>query len=125
MILNPEECAKLAKLMRDNDPSLTPEQIAEGITGLLASTAAQRLRWSLELRERERAAQKANEQRKASQPPQTINIPPEPIAAKDEDLTYKPPQPKQVEWNEDLERQALELAKARLKQSYVPPWRKQ
>jgi hypothetical protein len=72
MKISPEICERIARAMKERNPSLTPGQIAEGITGLMASTPAQRLRWAMEERDRDRAAQKANESQ-----PQAVR--PEPI----------------------------------------------
>jgi len=49
---------QIALKMKQRNPGLTAEQIAEGIAGLQASTAAERLRWAMEERERERETQK-------------------------------------------------------------------
>jgi hypothetical protein len=123
MRLNPEEIANLARMLKEDDPSWTPERIAQALAGLLASTAAQRLQWSKESREKEAAARQAYQQQKASQP-KIINIPPDPLPTKDEDLTYKPPQPKPIEWTEKLEQQAMEIAKEDLRRTYVPIWKR-
>jgi hypothetical protein len=118
--LTSEECQILAGILKKQNPSLTPEQIAQAITGLLASTQRQRLAWALESRERDRAAQKAYvEQLKRSQPKTQASTP----AEIPQPAPIGPPDPILADLDHELEQQAMERWKENYKRTYLPIWK--